>query len=747
MLQFLFRTYHLLTGLLVLQSFLCSLSAQSYSPADSAAIYQLLDRADAEDLAGNLEKARATAQEALQLSIKKKIKRGEGFALLKVADLQLKTEGSGEVRSLYDRAFAVAAQIRDSMLLGLTHHQLGQYYRDQSAFPEALRAFAAALPCYAARKEAHYMAVVYNDRGFVFERQGIYDSATRMYLEAIRLFEAEKDVKEAANTNGNLGIVQYRTGNKQEAIRLFRQSASMRETIGDVKGLAAVYGNLVTAFTSLGELDSAYRYQQLAVLNAEKTGVKNILAQSLTNQAALLTRKREYAAALASEERAIALYREMGDQLKLGTRYLSIAGIRDKLNDSATAVVFFDKAQTVAASLLNKPLFQNLYSARAGFYAGRNNYQAALEDYKKYVLYKDSLLNEKMTANRNELEVKYETEKKDFEITRLKTEQQIRQLELEKQQAIAAGNQLEAKRKQDQITLLRQQEQLSSLQLEQQRQELEKQQLLAKESEQQMLQSLQNLQIAENEKKLRQRQLEKERLLRNGIIGFSLSLLFIGGLLFNRYQLRKRLEEQQRLLEVRNRISKDLHDDIGSTLTSIHILSAVSRESMDADPAQAKQMLNDIAAQSKNIQQNMSDIVWAIRPDNDKVENLVSRMREYIGQTLEPQKLETVFDAEESVLGHSLPMEHRKELLLIFKEAVNNILKHSGARKVRISLHNQTTGLLTLTVTDDGSWKEKKHSTGTGTASMQQRAAAIGGTLSINGSAQGTEVRLALPIP
>ena len=185
------------------------------------------------------------------------------------------------------------------MLLGLAHHQQGQYHRDQSAFPEALRSFAAALPCYAARKEQHYMAVVYNDRGFIFERQEIYDIATRMYLEAIRLFEKEKDVKEAANTTGNLGIVQYRTGNKEAAIRLFRQSAAMRETIGDAKGLAAVYGNLVTAFSSLGLLDSAYHYQQLAVLNAEKTGVKNTLAQSLTNHSALLSLKHNYKEAMA----------------------------------------------------------------------------------------------------------------------------------------------------------------------------------------------------------------------------------------------------------------------------------------------------------------------------------------------------------------------------------------------------------------------------------------------------------------
>lgn len=722
------------------------LLAQSYSKADSLRIYLLLDTADQMDMVGNLGRALYFASEALQMSIQKKMLRGEGFARLKLADLRLKKEGGKEIFLLYNEPLRIGSILKDSFLLGLSFHQLGQYHKDQSQYDEAVTAYSKALTCYNAMKDKNYAAIVYNDMGFVHDRSGEYELAVQKYLNAARLFEQVGNKKEAANTIGNLAISNYRLGKKEEAIHLFKRSAAMREEVGDVKGLTATYGNLVTAYTSLSLFDSAYHYQQLAIRYAEKTGVKNTLAQAYANASSLLLRQNKVQEALAYEHKAIQLYTEMGDRVKLSTRYLTMATIQDQLNDSVQAERYYEKATVLATELKNKPLFQSIYSARSAFYNKHGNYKAAFDQYKLYVSYKDSLLNEKTATNIAELQTKYETEKKDHEIARLETERKIRQLELEKQQAIIAGNKLEAQRKENQIQLLQQQQQLRDAQLQAQKEELEKQVLLNKNSEQQLLLSVQQLQISENDKKLRLRQLERERLLRNGMIAGVLGLFVLGSLLFNRFQLRKKLQEQERLLEVRNKISKDLHDEIGSILTSIHILSNVSATAMDQDPQQAKQMLGNISQQSKTIQQNMSDIVWAIRPDNDRVENLAARMREYLAQTLEPQHIQTRLEVNEEALNQSLPMEHRKELLLIFKEAISNIVKHAGASLVDVQLDVQP-GKLLMTIKDNGQWKGSDKSSGTGTYSMRQRAAALHGTVNIQGTKQGTSVELELPLP
>jgi ligand-binding sensor domain-containing protein len=212
--------------------------------------------------------------------------------------------------------------------------------------------------------------------------------------------------------------------------------------------------------------------------------------------------------------------------------------------------------------------------------------------------------------------------------------------------------------------------------------------------------------------------------------------------ILHRYRIRQLLKIQQ----IRNRISKDLHDDIGSTLTSIHILSNVSEKAIELNPLQAKEMLQTISIQSKQVQQNMSDIVWAIRPDNDKIEDLVSRMREYIGQSFEPQQINAHLNVDTSILNLSLPMEYRKEILLVYKEAMNNVLKHSGATSVEINLV-QLENMFQLEIIDNGKWKVNIHSSGMGSHSMRDRAKQIGGTLKIAELSTGTKVTLTAPIP
>ncbi len=213
------------------------------------------------------------------------------------------------------------------------------------------------------------------------------------------------------------------------------------------------------------------------------------------------------------------------------------------------------------------------------------------------------------------------------------------------------------------------------------------------------------------------------------------------GIVYYIFQLRiKRIKARYQL---RNKIASDLHDEIGSTITSINILSNVSQQAMEQQPLQAKEMMQQISAQSKLIQQNMSDIVWSIRPDNEKVEDLLVRMREYAAQTLEPLNIALHMETDPYLLNKVLPMECRKEILLIYKEAINNITKHAGAGSVWINFSNGHQQLK-LTIRDNGQWKGK--SSGTGTRSMKERAAAIGGSLTVSGTPEGTTVQAIIPI-
>ena len=208
--------------------------------------------------------------------------------------------------------------------------------------------------------------------------------------------------------------------------------------------------------------------------------------------------------------------------------------------------------------------------------------------------------------------------------------------------------------------------------------------------------------------------------------------------------VQRRIKRIKEKFELRNRIASDLHDEIGSTLTSINILSNVSQQAMDQQPAQVKVLLEQISSQSKTIQQSMSDIVWSIRPDNEKIENLLVRIREYAGQTLEPLNINTVIEADEILVDKILPMHYRKDMLLLCKEAVNNIAKHSSASVATIAFSCSNKKMV-VTITDNGQWKG--NNSGTGTKTMQERALALGAQLTIQATETGTIVSLLLPLP
>jgi ligand-binding sensor domain-containing protein len=210
------------------------------------------------------------------------------------------------------------------------------------------------------------------------------------------------------------------------------------------------------------------------------------------------------------------------------------------------------------------------------------------------------------------------------------------------------------------------------------------------------------------------------------------------------YFMQLRIRRLKEKFALRNKIASDLHDEIGSTLTSISILSDVSQKAMDREPHQAKEMLAQISTQSKSIQQNMSDIVWSIRPDNDSIEDLIVRMREYATYTLEPKSIETKIIIDDTISIKAMNISFRKDLLLIYKEAINNIAKHANATSASVSFVKEHKILL-MSIKDNGTWKGI--TSGTGTKTMKERAKTLGGNLDVNITESGTEVVLKIHIP
>jgi PAS domain S-box-containing protein len=211
--------------------------------------------------------------------------------------------------------------------------------------------------------------------------------------------------------------------------------------------------------------------------------------------------------------------------------------------------------------------------------------------------------------------------------------------------------------------------------------------------------------------------------------------------------LQRSREERLRELEtVRQRIATDLHDDIGSSLTQISILSEVVQSNISASDTRATKPLSLIANASRELIDAMSDIVWAINPQKDHLSDLTQRMRRFASDIFTARNVQFHFKVPPG--EHDLPLgaNIRREVFLVFKESVNNMIKHSGLTESEIEFVVDEREF-TLTISDNGKgFDPANESDGHGLMSMRERTHAIGGQLKVDSKpAKGTTITLTVP--
>ena len=188
-----------------------------------------------------------------------------------------------------------------------------------------------------------------------------------------------------------------------------------------------------------------------------------------------------------------------------------------------------------------------------------------------------------------------------------------------------------------------------------------------------------------------------------------------------------------------------MHDDIGANLTKIAILSEVAHQQLGFANKPADTTLSSIAHISRESVASMRDIVWAINPKRDRLLDLTRRMRGFASDIFTSRNIEFVFLAPTRDRELRLEPEVRRDVFLIFKEAVNNIVRHSACGKATIDLSVEG-GWLVLSVSDNGKGVDGA-AEGEGLASMRRRAADFGGTLEIiSANGNGTTVRLKIQV-
>lgn len=211
---------------------------------------------------------------------------------------------------------------------------------------------------------------------------------------------------------------------------------------------------------------------------------------------------------------------------------------------------------------------------------------------------------------------------------------------------------------------------------------------------------------------------------------------------------RRRLKEKnfklEKELEVRAQIAQDLHDDLGSTLSSIAIFSELLKRDHSNEKFQELQLKLDKNA--KDSMEVLDDIIWLISPLNDKLFNLKQRIQDFAIPLMQSKNITYHINIDEAIADHAIDMKMRKNIFLIIKEAVNNLVKYSCCSEATIELKQGKNGFR-LTIADNGKGFDLLAvSSRNGIKNMRQRAIQINGNLSINSTNNGTIIELDIPL-
>lgn len=205
--------------------------------------------------------------------------------------------------------------------------------------------------------------------------------------------------------------------------------------------------------------------------------------------------------------------------------------------------------------------------------------------------------------------------------------------------------------------------------------------------------------------------------------------------------LKSRLEQKLKVERLRTKLSSDLHDEVSGLLSGIAMQTDVLQEFVGDEFSRNK--LKTIGEKSRKAMSKMSDVIWSIDSRNDRLGDLILRMHEHADEILAPLGIDYQFHIDQLDRNVKMPVKIRQELYFIYKEAVNNIAKHSNATSVEVSLFNNGPDF-EMIVHDNGTEQPKAYAkTGQGLANIRMRAQRINASLDIsNGDGYTVELRM-----
>ncbi len=582
-----------------------------------------------------------------------------------------------------------------------------------------------------------------------YQNAGIEDSAS-YYLASLENLASRASGNESDIVKGNYhstaGLYYKRKGNVKQALPHFRSSIALTDRAGRKLSVAGQSLNLANTYQSLGMYKEALEFYFKALERFEALGNKEGLSYCHQGIGNAFIKLKQFDKAKVYIQKSFELKKGTGDKKGLVTAYVSMGHLASETLEHKKAISYF-KLALDHAHALNLVSEERDILFNIGKVYGYLNDRANAE---KYILQSKKLAEDagdEVTRSAAEMELislRKQVEKKDSSEGQL--HQSIARLENmgDADQTLSGylhlaqfyadkGDFKKAYDAKHEYYTLR--DSLKGNEM----------MMMLRDMEARFNTERKEREIAElkRDQVIAEAKLKEQKAMQYGMIAVFAVAALIGFLLWNRYKLIARSRRQAELEQVRNNIARDLHDDIGSTLSSINILSKVMLDSADTVNLGGLQKIKE---HSGNIMDSMGDIVWAINPVNDTFEKLSARMKEFASEILEPLSIRYSFNIDPALNRLRLDPAKKKDIFLIFKESVNNAAKYSGCSRIDISI-SQSNKRITIDITDDGKGFNASGRNGNGLNNIRARAGSLSGNAEITSEqGKGTRVYVDLPV-
>lgn len=512
-----------------------------------------------------------------------------------------------------------------------------------------------------------YKQEAFANLGMIKHLTGKNEEALKLILESIKIYETYKLPKLSGSPYDVAGAIFNIQGKTELALQYFKQSLAIKTKENNVRGMATTNNRIGSLLAQTGDKKASLQYLKAAEKYAEQANYQMVLPDILINLSSVYRDLKQPEKDLQALKKAEIIAKKLNSTHMLGAIYGNLGQYYQTQKQYALAEKYLNEGLAIFKQVGSLEYEGYLYQALTELFVEKGDYKKAYENSLTAKAVSDSLFSVQQKARMDEIEAKFETG-----------------------------------RKEQQITLLQQDSIIKSQELTQSRTWL----------------------------------------------GIGVLVLLLGGVLaawlLNRAKVR-RLEES---LQIRNKIAADLHDEIGSTLSSISLLSGLTEKQLiNNQPQKAEQLIQKISQDARQMLESMDDIVWTINPRNDSMSNLLVRLREYAKPLAESKGVELKFDIQPDIENLTLAINVRQNVYLIVKEAINNSFKYAKASQAEIQW-SKSGKVLQVVVKDNGvGFDPNISSSRNGLKNMRERAAGIKGEVQIESLVnEGTTVSLTVEV-